>query len=76
MQSGFAAAHGGKAMPYRKSGLPDFEATPGFFEAEPQTELTELFGKAEPFRRVLRQSRSVRMLTAFEAKPLRSSHHL
>jgi hypothetical protein len=52
-QSGFAAAHGGEAMPYRESGLPVFEAAPL---------MIEIPGKAEPFRRVLRQSRSGTML--------------
>jgi len=54
LESGFAAAHGGKALPYRESGLTDFEAAP-------RKEGIDLPGKAEPFRHVLRQSRSVRI---------------
>jgi len=49
-------------MPYRESGLPDFEAAPLIFRGGASKELMELAGKAEPFRRVLRRSRSTRML--------------
>jgi len=57
LQSGFAAAHGGKATPYRESGLPGFEAAALIFRGGASKELMELAGKAEPFRRVLRRSR-------------------
>jgi len=44
LQSGFAATHGDKAMPYREAALPAFEAAP--------PNLRELPGKTEPFRHV------------------------
>jgi hypothetical protein len=49
MQSGFAAAHGGKAMPYRKSGLPDFEATPRIFRGGASNRTHRAFRKGRAF---------------------------
>jgi len=58
LQSGFPAVHGGKAMPYREAGLLDFEAAPlNFSRRSLEKNPMKLPGKAEPFRRGLRQSR-------------------